>query len=199
MESHHWSTIAYDFPGGAVVKHPPANAGDRGSIPELGRSPGVGNGNPLQYSCLENSMNREIHGVAKTQTQLNMHTHTAIYVTLTNSVIGIFTSLFQSDLCITKLWTSLVAQMIKNMAVMWETRVQSLGQGDPLEKGMATFHPHRGTLPCFPDFLIQPPPGMPVEEKLCLVLSILRCGTERCDFLSSWLKAGLANSFFFFS
>ena len=101
-----------------MVKNPPANAGDRGSIPDLGRSPGVGNGNPLQYSCLENSMNREIHGVAKTQTQLNMHTHTAIYVTLTNSVIGIFTSLFQSDLCITKLWTSPMAQMIKNMAVM---------------------------------------------------------------------------------
>ena len=81
-------------------------------------SPGVGNDNPLQYSCLENSMNRGVHGVAKTQTQLNMHTHTAIYVTLTSSVIEIFTSLLQSDLCITKLWTSLVAQMVKNMAVM---------------------------------------------------------------------------------
>ena len=44
-----------------VVKNPPVNAGDvraRGSIPELGRSPGGGNGNPLQYSCLENSMDR---------------------------------------------------------------------------------------------------------------------------------------------
>ena len=47
--------------GGAVVKNPPANAGgarDMGSIPRLGRSPGEGNGNPLQYSCLENSMDR---------------------------------------------------------------------------------------------------------------------------------------------
>ena len=45
------------FPGDAVLKNPSANAGDTrdvGSIPGLGRSPGVGNGNPLQYSCLEN-------------------------------------------------------------------------------------------------------------------------------------------------
>ena len=46
------------FPGGSVVKNPHANAGDRGSIPGSGRSPGEGNGNPLQYSCLENSMDR---------------------------------------------------------------------------------------------------------------------------------------------
>ena len=43
-----------DFPGGTVVKNLPANAGDMGPIPESGRSPGEGNGNPLQYSCLEN-------------------------------------------------------------------------------------------------------------------------------------------------
>ena len=42
-----------------VVKNPLADAGDVGSIPELGRSPIVGNGNPLQYSCLENPMDRE--------------------------------------------------------------------------------------------------------------------------------------------
>ena len=41
-----------------VVKNPPANAGDVGLIPELGRSPGLGNGNQLQHSCLENSMDR---------------------------------------------------------------------------------------------------------------------------------------------
>ena len=44
------------FPGGSVVKNLPANAADAGSIPGLGRSPGEGNGNPLQYSCLENTM-----------------------------------------------------------------------------------------------------------------------------------------------
>ena len=61
------------FPGGAVVKNPSANAGDTGEvglIPGLGRSPGGGNGNPLQCSCLENLMDRKawgatVHGVAR--------------------------------------------------------------------------------------------------------------------------------------
>ena len=53
-----------------MVKNPPANAGDVGSIPGLGRSPGEENGNALQYSCLENSMDRGawwaiVHGVTK--------------------------------------------------------------------------------------------------------------------------------------
>ena len=47
-----------DFPGGSDRKASAYNAGDPGSIPGLGRSPGEGNGNPLQYSCLENSMDR---------------------------------------------------------------------------------------------------------------------------------------------
>ena len=53
-----------------MVKNPPANAGDMGLIPNMERSPGEGNGNPLQYSCLENPMDRGVcwaivHGVAK--------------------------------------------------------------------------------------------------------------------------------------
>ena len=64
------------FPGGLVVKSLPASEGDTGSIPGLGRSPGAGSDNPLQYSCLENSMDRgawwaTVHGVTKSQTQLN--------------------------------------------------------------------------------------------------------------------------------
>ena len=60
------------FPGGSVVENPPSNEGDSGSIPGLGRCPGEGNGNPLQYSCLENFMNRgawqaTVHGVAKSK------------------------------------------------------------------------------------------------------------------------------------
>ena len=47
------------FPGGLEVKVSASNAGDLGSIPESGRSPGEGNGNPLQYSCLENPMDGE--------------------------------------------------------------------------------------------------------------------------------------------
>ena len=46
------------LPGGSAVKNPPANAGDMDSIPGLGRSRGEENGNPLQYSCLENPMDR---------------------------------------------------------------------------------------------------------------------------------------------
>ena len=58
------------FPGGTAVKNPPANVRDTGLIPGLGRSPGVGNGNPLQYSCLGNSIDRRawwatVHEIAK--------------------------------------------------------------------------------------------------------------------------------------
>ena len=64
-----------------MVKNPPANAGDvrdTGPVPGSGRSPGGGNGNPLQYSCLENPMDRgawqdTVHGT-KSQTQLNTYT-----------------------------------------------------------------------------------------------------------------------------
>ena len=51
-------TKGQGFPGVSAGRNLPANAGDAGSIPGLGRSPGEGNGNPLQYSCLENSMDR---------------------------------------------------------------------------------------------------------------------------------------------
>ena len=53
------------FPGGSVVKNPPANAGDSGSIPGSGRSPEEGNGNLLLYSGLENSMDCRVYGVGK--------------------------------------------------------------------------------------------------------------------------------------
>ena len=61
------------FPGVSVVKNPLANTGDAGLIPGLGRSPGDENGNPLQYSWLQNPMNREawwasVHSVSKSQT-----------------------------------------------------------------------------------------------------------------------------------
>ena len=61
------------FPGGSVVKNPSANAGDAGLIPGLGRSPGERNGNPVQYSCLENPIDRgawqtTVLGVAKSWT-----------------------------------------------------------------------------------------------------------------------------------
>ena len=63
-------------PGGSDGKESTYNAGDPGSISGLGRSPGEGNGNPLQYSCLENFMDRgawraTVHGVTKTLTRLS--------------------------------------------------------------------------------------------------------------------------------
>ena len=61
------------FPGGSDSKESTCSVGDPGSIPGWGRSPGEGNGHPLQYSCLENSMDRGawraiVHGVTKRQT-----------------------------------------------------------------------------------------------------------------------------------
>ena len=76
---------AKGFPGDSDSKESAHNAGDQGSIPGLGRSPGEENGNPLQYS-----------------------------------------------------WASLVAQMVKQLLTARETRIQSLGREDLLEKGMAT-------------------------------------------------------------
>ena len=64
------------FPGGSDGKEPACSAGDLGSIPGSGRCPREGNGNPLQYSCLENPMDREawqttVHGITKSQTRLS--------------------------------------------------------------------------------------------------------------------------------
>ena len=64
------------FPGGSAGKESSCSEGDLGLIPVLGRSPGEGHGNPLQYSGLENPMDRgaweaAIHGVAKSRTSLN--------------------------------------------------------------------------------------------------------------------------------
>ena len=65
-----------DFPGGSDGKESACNVEDPGLIPRLGRYPGEGNGNPLQYSCLENPMDRgawraTVHGVAKSWTRLS--------------------------------------------------------------------------------------------------------------------------------
>ena len=71
-----FSVLFKGFLGGTLVKNPPANAGDLGLIPRSGRSPGERNGDPLQNSCLENSMDRRawwitVHGVMKSQTRLS--------------------------------------------------------------------------------------------------------------------------------
>ena len=108
----------HSLPGGSGGKASVYNAGQQGSIPGLGRSPGEGSGNPLQYYCLENPMDggaweATVHGVSKSRTRLSH-----------------FTSLH------TFRWASLVALLVKNLPAMWETWVQSLGWEDPLEKGL---------------------------------------------------------------
>ena len=71
-----------------MVKNLPANVGDVGLIPGSGRSPGVGNGNPLQYSCLENPMDREawwarVHGVKRVgHDRVRAYTHISTYIEL---------------------------------------------------------------------------------------------------------------------
>ena len=77
--SYYRRTLAWRptmHPGGSVGKESACSAGDPGSIPGSGRSPGEGNGNPLQYPCLENPMNRgawwaAVHGVEKSWARLS--------------------------------------------------------------------------------------------------------------------------------
>ena len=73
--------IKCNLPNGSVGKESACNAGDLDLNPGMGRSPGEGNGKPLQYSCLENPMDTEawwatIHGVVKSRTQLRDYTYT---------------------------------------------------------------------------------------------------------------------------
>ena len=68
--------MTLDLPGSSIGQESACSAGDPGWIPGSGRSPGEGNGNPLQYSCLENPMDRggwpaAVHGVAKSPIQLS--------------------------------------------------------------------------------------------------------------------------------
>ena len=77
--------LELDFPGGSDGKASACNTGDPGSIPWLGRSPGEGNGNPLQYCCLENPRDggawwATVHGVEKSRTRLSDFTYIRVTV-----------------------------------------------------------------------------------------------------------------------
>ena len=96
------------FPGGIVVKNPPANAGDMSLIPESGRSPGEGNGNPLQYSNLRNPTDRGPWGRRRVR-------HVLATVIHIKGFPG--------------------GSVVKNLPAVWETQVWSLGWEDPLGEG----------------------------------------------------------------
>ena len=93
------------FTGGSVLKNLPANAGvagDVGSVPVLGRSPGEGNGKSLHYSCLENPMDRGawqdiVHGVTKSQTRLSTHAFFLQSVLAFNHVLDMLPSVAFKD------------------------------------------------------------------------------------------------------
>ena len=114
------SPVFLSFPGGSDGKESFHNEGDLDSIPGLGRSPEVGHGSPLQYSCLENPMDREawratVYVVTKSQTPLSDEAQTQ----------GI--------------WNGFPGgSAVKNLPVKQETWVQALGWENPLEEDMAT-------------------------------------------------------------
>ena len=121
------------FPGGSEVKASACNEGDLGSIPGSGRSPGEENGNPLQYSCLENPMEggalwATIHGVAKSRTRLSDFT---FHYTLSQKGHQIIMCHFsfssgqyypQRVLC----WCLLPPQLIVQFLVLWSRKWASL-------------------------------------------------------------------------
>ena len=108
--TQHWVSFLYvsinvGFPGGSDGKESACNAGDLSSIPGLGRSPGEGNGNPLQYSCLENPMDRgawkaTVHAVTNSQTQLewptllHFHMYLLIMIMMMTLIVTVLVTYF---------------------------------------------------------------------------------------------------------
>ena len=105
-------TPYWGFPGSSAGKESASCAGDPGSIPGLGRYPGEGKGYPLQYSGLENSKDCIVHGSQRVGHE-------------------------RLSLSLSPYRASLVALTVKNLPIMWQIEVRSLGREDPLEKEMA--------------------------------------------------------------
>ena len=125
-----WVAYFNGLPGGSVVKNPPVNEGDSrdtASIPELGRVSGGGNGNPLQYSCLKNPMDRGVRRATVHGSQRVAHDWAmehAVYLTATTFFL--------------KRVRSQIVQLVKKPLAMQENPVRFPGQEDPLEKEQAT-------------------------------------------------------------
>ena len=129
------------FPDGSDCKESACSVGDLGSVPGLGRFPGGEHGNPLQYSCLENLHRlRSLEGYSPWGRKEScgwVTKHTLAWIFVLNVFLGLrvpISSLFS----LANMLTSLVAQTIKHLPTMQETRVQSLCGEDLLEKKMAT-------------------------------------------------------------
>ena len=129
------SSSSWGFPGSSVSKESACSAGDSGLIPGSGRSPGKRNGNPLQYSCLENPMDRgtwwaTVHGVARARhnlaTKLPPEMKCEVYVEAFFFAYGHLIGLvwFFKDTFIQhhdQTLASLIAQLVKNLPAMQET------------------------------------------------------------------------------
>ena len=145
-----------------VVTNPPTKAGEvkhTGSVPGSGRSPGEGNGNPLQCSCLENPMDggawwATVHRVTESQAWLATNLSCIIkqgnempitpqqnfrvVTVITASTSCSFSQAQEAAILLpARVKTSLMTQTVKNLTLMQETQVQSLGQKDHMEKGIA--------------------------------------------------------------
>ena len=103
------TVLLYIFPVGTVIKNQPTNSGDMGSIPRWGRSPGVGNSNPLQYSRLENSMGREAGqagystwGLKESEMTEHIHTHqrSVLHHTIICNTSSLVTTFWSCHMCI---------------------------------------------------------------------------------------------------
>ena len=125
----HIKTLSHYFHGLSVggISHCRL-VGDLGSIPGLGRSPGEGNGNPLQYSCLENPMDRggwrgTVHGVAKSQTQLSRHACTLCGSTVNNNTLHSLPSLacVVFSTALKAIWSNIFNKSINHMQTLQDT------------------------------------------------------------------------------
>ena len=130
-----------------MVKNPPANAGDVGSVPGLERSPGVGNGNPLQYSYLESSMYRggawwaTAHGVSRSRTQLSngSHTHTQWH-NLQDALNGGKKSMCRIVSIVCSVQFSSVAQSCPTLWPQWNSMLPNLKKKKKKKRGRGGKH-----------------------------------------------------------
>ena len=140
------------FPGGSAGEESACNAGDLGSIPGLGRSPGEGKGYPLQYSGLENSMDWIVHGVTKSRTRLSSFHFTSLLV-LVGPVLS---------LCLTEelpaCFLNIPSVSPSVLTVLSSSAAVHLPVASPLSSLLAE--------PCPPGFLSLPAPGT-WERHLC--------------------------------